>query len=244
MTIRKPTLRWRRWHRWLGVLAALPLVILAITGVLLNHLDAFGWSAKPVTPTIARWYGVDLPQTLQGVELQGQWFARVNDQLYWQDRLVGDCRDSFQGVTEVQGLAVAGCAGDTLLLLDAQGRVQESMGAAYGVPRFSRLGLAEGFLMLETSAGVVQFDVDQLLASARPGAQPAWVQWQPLPGALTQSLIARSVPSGLTWERLLLDIHAGRILGLAGQLVMDLAALILVVLVVTGTVIWNRRGRR
>jgi len=42
---------------------------------------------------------------------------------------------------------------------------------------------------------------------------------------------------------LLLDLHAGRILGLTGQLIMDLAALLLSILAVTGTVIWARTRR-
>ena len=64
-----------------------------------------------------------------------------------------------------------------------------------------------------------------------------------LPDQLKQALINQSVPPSLNWQRFLLDLHAGRIAGLAGQLIMDLAALILIVLAVTGTVIWGRTRR-
>ena len=42
MNQRKPTRQWRRWHRWLGLAVALPVLVLSVTGVLLNHIDSFG----------------------------------------------------------------------------------------------------------------------------------------------------------------------------------------------------------
>ena len=48
------------------------------------------------------------------------------------------------------------------------------------------------------------------------------------------------MPASLNWQRLLQDLHAGRLFGLAGQLLMDLAALLLVVLAFTGVIIWSR----
>lgn len=67
--------------------------------------------------------------------------------------------------------------------------------------------------------------------------------FQALPVTMKQRVVAQSVPPSLNWQRLLLDLHAGRLFGLAGQLVMDLAALVLVVLALTGTVIWSRSRR-
>ena len=53
---------------------------------------------------------------------------------------------------------------------------------------------------------------------------------------------------GLSWERLLADLHSGRILGAAGTYFMDFIALSLIVLSMTGLFQWRRRrngnGRR
>ena len=40
-------------------------------------------------------------------------------------------------------------------------------------------------------------------------------------------------------EQILLDLHSGRLFGSFGVLVMDLAAILLVVLSITGFVAWN-----
>jgi len=131
-----------------------------------------------------------------------------------------------------------------VLLLDAQGQQVERMGPAYGVPAFSALGRNDQGLVLETEHGLSQYDVDQLASVALPG-NAAWTpsRQQSLPETMKQRIVAQSVPSSLNWQRLLLDLHAGRLFGLAGQLVMDLAALMLVVLALTGTVIWSRSRR-
>jgi hypothetical protein len=44
-----------------------------------------------------------------------------------------------------------------------------------------------------------------------------------------------------TWERVLTAFHAGRFLGMKGNLFVDIAAIILVILVLTGPYIWVRR---
>jgi uncharacterized iron-regulated membrane protein len=47
----------------------------------------------------------------------------------------------------------------------------------------------------------------------------------------------------LPLERLLLDLHSGRFFGSAGPWIMDAAAVLLVLLALSGTWIWLRRKR-
>ena len=54
--------------------------------------------------------------------------------------------------------------------------------------------------------------------------------------------IIRDVQSGvISWEKLILDIHAGRFLGVMGVLFMDLVAVIFMLLAATGTFIWFKK---
>ncbi|WP_290537789.1 PepSY domain-containing protein [Alcanivorax sp.] len=243
MGLRKPTRQWRRWHRWLGLLVAVPVLILSVTGVLLNHIDAFGWSNSPLPPMLARWYGAPVPVNLQGRQINGQWYAQTNERLFIGERDAFYCQSPFRGATSPRDLIIVGC-GDELLLLNEAGQAIERVGSAFGVPAFSELGTIDGKLALKTPDGLVRFDVDHLI-SERVDPQS---QWQPstlvpLPSALADQIRSQSVPPSLNWQRLLLDLHAGRVLGFAGQLLMDLAALMLSILAVTGTVIWARSRR-
>ena len=46
---------------------------------------------------------------------------------------------------------------------------------------------------------------------------------------------------GLSMEKLILDVHSGRILGRFGVILVDLAAVLFLLLSITGTWIWIRR---
>ncbi len=48
----------------------------------------------------------------------------------------------------------------------------------------------------------------------------------------------------MTIERLLLDLHSGRILGQTGRLLMDVIAVFLIVLSLSGIILSNARNRR
>ncbi|MCG8392105.1 MAG: PepSY domain-containing protein [Pseudomonadales bacterium] len=240
----KPTHQWRRWHRWFGLVVAIPVLILSVTGVLLNHIESLSWADRPLPPWLARWYGAPVPDGLEGQQVAGHWYSHSGERLFVGDRDAFYCPPPFRGVARDGALLVVGC-GPELLLVNADGQQVERLGPAYGVPVFSALGqVGERRLGLQTPEGVVHFDTDQLAALPLSGDN-RWhpVRLQVVPARLETRVLARSVPPSLNWQRLLLDLHAGRIAGLAGQLVMDLAALLLSILAITGTVIWARSRR-
>ena len=48
----------------------------------------------------------------------------------------------------------------------------------------------------------------------------------------------------LTLERIIVDGHSGRLFGLFGVLLMDLVAVLLILLSVSGVYIWLRKGKK
>ena len=238
MKQRKPTGHWRRWHRWLGLLVALPVLVLSVTGVLLNHIESLDWADDPLPSWLARSYGVPLSEQIHGSQVDGHWYAQTGERLFMDGSAVASCLAPFQGAVAAQGLTVAGCGGDLLLL---QGSEQvERLRPGQGVPAFTRLGVAGEALVLETENRLLRFGLENLnsVGLAVPDWQPVVIE--PLPAVLQPGLQAASVPESLNWQRLLQDLHAGRVFGWAGQLVMDLAALLLVILALTGVIIWSR----
>ena len=222
----------------MGLLVALPVLVLSVTGVLLNHIESLDWADAPLPPWLARSYGVPLSEQIYGSQVDGHWYAQTGERLFMDGSAVASCSAPFQGAVAVQGLTVAGCGGDLLLL---QGSEQvERLRPGQGVPAFNRLGVAGEALVLETENRLLRFGLENLnsVVLAVPDWQPVVIE--PLPAVLQPRLQAASVPESLNWQRLLQDLHAGRVFGWAGQLVMDLAALLLVILALTGVVIWSR----
>ncbi len=64
---------------------------------------------------------------------------------------------------------------------------------------------------------------------------PALREWYGLPPA------TEGVQEVVTWDRLLLDLHTGRFFGHLGPYVMDLAAILLLLLAVSGGYNWLKR---
>ena len=238
MKQRKPTGQWRRWHRLLGLLVALPVLVLSVTGVLLNHVESLDWASEPLPPWLARSYGVPVPEQINGSRVGEHWYAQAGERLFLDGRPVAACSLPFQGAVTVQGLTVAGCGGELLLLQGAE--LVERLRPAQGVPAFARLGVAAEALVLDVGNGLLRFDLEQLESAALPSTDWLPAPIAPVPAAMLPGLQAASVPASLNWQRLLQDLHAGRYFGLAGQLVMDLVALLLVVLAFTGVIIWSR----
>ena len=98
--------------------------------------------------------------------------------------------------------------------------------------------------MLHTTHGDYQTD-EQFLAwqpNTAPGIR--WADSAPLPETLRNVLIKQYRGMGVSWERLLLDLHSGRLFGKIGVLIMNIAAVLMLLLAITGVWHFFQRKRR
>ena len=88
-----------------------------------------------------------------------------------------------------------------------------------------------------------RLDLDESNQVAPPGDDIAWSNASP-PGADELAALAKAWRGrGVTVERVLLDLHSGRIFGLVGKLVLDLIAVVMIVLSVSGLLLARLRAR-
>tara|TARA_R110002073_G_scaffold336505_1_gene534216 strand:- start:981 stop:1721 length:741 start_codon:yes stop_codon:yes gene_type:complete len=240
-----PSRKWRRLHRWLGLLIVAPVIILSFTGILLNHVESLGLHQRTLPSFLANIYGVPAAEPVVSVEIGQRWWSFVGNQLFLQAQAVSQCPRPYAGVVSVADIYVAGCDG-ALLLLDNNGTVIERLGSEFELPPFERLtsvpssGAEEGSsLVLFSPASSWLYDIDQLSATPFDEVvQP--LAWRMPPAEVVAALPTQVVPPELNWQRLIQDIHSGRVVSLAGKLLMDAAALLLIVLAITGVIIWSR----
>jgi len=87
-----------------------------------------------------------------------------------------------------------------------------------------------------------------LVERAQTSAAYEAIQSRALPQSLEQSIIDRYAGRGMPASRVLLDIHAGRFFGKIGTWIMSIAAVLLIILSLTGVYMWTttdmRRARR
>lgn len=230
--------QFRRWHRWLGICAALWLLVLVVTGWLVNHADDLHlarqqWSAAWLT----RWYGIRAEVPGQGFLANTHWLA--GNQEAW---LLDGKRLDVKGERPV-GLVRAGkllvAASNRRLRLyafDAQ-LIDEIDATSLPLPEVQRIGVSDDSIVVAADRALESKDG----LDWRPFAgQPVWSAPRPIPESLRRAWAAEfraSIPA----ERVLLDIHSGRILGRGGPWLLDGIGVVLVALALSGAWLFFRR---
>lgn len=229
------------WHRRVGLFMVVVLIVVIATGFLMNHGEQLKLAeVKLTSPSLLHWYGLERDRKLTGFHLEsGSWLAESGGKLFLDGQAVAGCPASLKSALDFTQLHLALCH-DTLMLITRDGTLLEAITPALGLPHESnRLGLLENALVIETAQGLVHFDIDALSASPVEPAEITWSSSQPLPGKLALKLD----PTSISAEKLVQDIHSGRIFGTVGIILVDLSALLLLVLTITGLWSWLRHEK-
>jgi len=235
------SLRLARWHRWAGITAALFAILLAATGLLLQHASALGLDRSPVgSAALARWLGFGT-ESLTAFRVGEQWVIGTPGGLWLDENRVADLDAPPTGAAATPfGLAVA--AGGEVLLLEPDGNLIERLRPGAGLPLAARrLGRNGDGQVVVGGSTAWQPGPDWLSFRRRPDAEVSWVEPDDPPTALARAVRERALAESVSWQRLLLELHSGRMGGTVGTLVMDLAAVLLLLLAGTGVYLWWRR---
>jgi hypothetical protein len=131
---------------------------------------------------------------------------------------------------------------DGILMLDGNGGLAEER----PVPQLSggpvtAVGVWQGRLALAThrQAYVASRDLTRWDSISRSRAE--WTTEVATPATLEMDIGRHFSGSILSYERVMLDVHSGRILGKWGVLLMDVAAITLLLLALSGGWLWLQR---
>lgn len=236
------------WHRRLGIAAALLVGWLAVSGVLLNHTDAIGLDDRHTRAGwLLDWYGIDAPGEITGFHIGEHWLTQVGERIYFDDRPLPGEHRHLSGAVYLDG-EIAAVTAENILLLTRDGRLAEALGAVHGVPRgIEQVGVQDGRLVVRTPQGLYAAATGMVQWRAATPQDTDWARPGEVPNDLRARLSADYRARVLTLERVLLDLHSGRLLGPVGVVLMDLAAVALLLLAGTGVWMWfmrNNNGRR
>lgn len=227
-----------RWHRRLGLVAAFFVLVLAVTGFLLNHSHDLGLDRVPLENRLLRqFYGVK-PEAaeagLRHVLDSGAVLHATGGRLRLDDRDLGVCPQLVGIVTEKDQL-LAVCS-NRLWLLTPQGEVIDQADSVRGVPEgLSAVGQGPGQVLLRQGSQRFSVDLGDLSLKPAPATADSGLSW-------TEATPATAAPE-LNWERVLQDVHSGRLLGRWGVWLVDLMAGLFVLLAVSGLFMSRRRRR-
>lgn len=225
-------------HRWAGFGVAIIVVLLCITGIALNHTAELQLAKQPLPNWIAGpVYGAVIAEQPE-FSVKGQALsATAAGELTANGRTIAHC-GSLTGVIELQNYLLAACSGK-LLVLDQQAELLEEMHPGsldIGlVSRVYRYGPPGSVVYLEGDSQVLELDLDTM--QTRPAPSVAGTE------SSIHSVTVNSTPPSVefSYERLFLDLHAGRVVGGWGVWLVDLTAISLLLLIVTGFLAWRAK---
>ena len=223
----------RRWHARIGFAAMLFFLILAVTGLALNHGPALGLDGRFVhAEWLARWYGIKSEPPRHVFRSGHHVLAAANGRWLLDGKISGEKLPPPVGLVELADVFVV-ASNAALYVYRGNGQLIERLGpGALPDSPVQAIGSSARRIVLRTASGV--FASADTLSWRR--ASERSVRWS-APAELSiseQRAYEEALAPGILVEQLLLDLHSGRFAGRYGPLVVDLLALLLAVLSLTG----------
>ncbi len=233
------------WHRTLGLCAGIFVIILAVTGILLNHTEEVGLDSHYVQSAwLLDWYGIAPPAPPVSYAVGEHWVSQVGARIYYDAIEVATDAELLLGAVALPEMIVVATQGQ-LILLTRKGEHIETLKGNQGVPAGMRaIGVSGEHLAVRAAHGDYVADADLLKWKEQPVEDAHWAVVAIAPQAIAQRLLAAYRGTGLALERVVLDLHSGRIIGAWGRWIMDIAAGILIFLAATGVWMWLKQRRR
>jgi uncharacterized iron-regulated membrane protein len=237
----------RHWHARAGVLLIILFLFLACTGLALNHTDALGLSKRNVsTKWLMHWYGLKPSAPTHGYLFKEGYLVAGDGHWVMDGQVLAGAYQTPVGAVEWRDMRAVADAGNLYLYTSSGQLIDKLSGSALPNASIKRLGIlgagTKSQLVLETAGGNFATE-DGLSWQPLTTGEATWSHEQVLSG-VAQASVNKALAPALPLERIILDTHSGRIFGRYGPLVMDIAAIGLIILSLSGGWIYWRTVRR
>ena len=231
------------WHRYIGLTAALFVIVLAVTGLALNHTEELALDSTSIqSNTLLDWYGIHAPDIKRSFHAGTHYITEVGENVYWNTVKISGLAAPLIGVVEYSDLIIV-AVDNQLLLFTPEGELIEQLGSAAGAPQdIQAIGLtADGDLAIRAAQAYYRVNADFIEWHKTDSLAATWAHSEKPSLQFEQALQTSWRGSGLPMERVMLDLHSGRILGSWGVYLVDAAAILFLLLAITGVWLWGKR---
>lgn len=234
---------WRllfKFHRYTGLSVAVIIVMLAVTGIILNHTDNLKLDSQYVkSKAVLDWYGIKSPDTKIAFASRNIWVIQTGEQIYLGVQPVLKKTENLVGVVSSDSFVLLGFT-NGLILLSNEGDVIE------------RIEKPLIKIAIDSQDTIFIYSKDQIFSSndgllswqETDKSSPEWSSQSNPPVALMQRINDLSRNNILPYERVLLDMHSGRFFGTFGVFMVDIAGILFILVAVSGCWIWLRHKLR
>ncbi len=231
-----------KWHRRIGLFASSFIIFLVITGIVLQHSDDLGLPSKHLASSwLLKYYGIK-PNPITTYQLNNQTVSHAGNRIYLSGKPVAENIDDLFGAIQVDKQFIVATT-DSIIVLAQDGTLLDEVTTLDGLVE-SPLGISksnEGSPIIRGTSNYWISTNNLVDWSQYEGEHPKWVASGITLPALRQVIETHDMSQQISLERFLLDAHSGRVFGKYGIYVIDIAAILLLILSLTGIWLWAVR---
>ena len=250
MTNRKPN-RFTAflWHRRIGLFALILVIILAVTGIMLNHTEKLKLDESYISSSLLLdWYGIEPEDEPVSFLIkkgpQDHVISAWHGQLFFDASRVTTLEQSVHGAIGAEQFIVVALDNE-IILLSYDGEFIERVSTSISFSNIQRLGMKYKRPVIETSEPLYYMADEHILDwDVIINEDIQWTEQYTLTEKQLEQLLVAYRGKGLKLERVILDLHSGRIFGSYGVYLMDAAAIALLWLSLSGLWVWSSRRRK
>lgn len=233
--------RSRQWHRWIGLVASLPLLWLAISGILLNHAATLGLNDRMVSSAwVLRHYNQIPEGDPVGLLVSGRVVTGWNGSIFLDSKPLA-LRGELAGAVALKGQLMIATDEEVGIFDGTDELVLELDELSLpGVP-IGGISVNEDRLLILSKGQWFQLSEDFFTFeeySEQVSSTPPGVLSKERREELAKAMQTRRA---MPLSRVILDAHSGSLFGWPGWVITDLSALSLVVLTVLGLQLFPKR---
>lgn len=248
----KKKFKWKKWlrsmHALLGIFVIIPLLIFTITGVLLNHKSDFGIDAKHIkSEWVMEQYGLDFSENPKAWKLgEDGFFTKWADQFVLNGKKVELNIDPHSAIEVANGFCIA--SKESIYYFNTHGLLVEVLSTGLSLPEGDILNIgtdAKNLLIIQYGDQCYKAETPDLI-SFKPVEKSQCKLWsvdKVLSKQDKQLSKEAIIDSGQPMDRVILDIHSGNIFPIVGMLLVDLFALGILGLSISGCFLIKRKWK-
>jgi len=228
----------------LGMISALPLIWVLLTGVVLNHSEDFGLDSIELnSPIVLSAYGMAPSGEPLSVHVHGHIITSWDEMVFFDETHL-DIEGKFLTALPLDG-CIAVVSDQAVLRLGLDGEVIEKLDEL-SLPEIPLIeaGVVNGQMAIHSAGGWSVADADWLEFSETSDAIESVSLHELKDDALRDSLQTQWAGGGISLSRFVLDLHAGNFLGSFATYFYDFVVLCTLWLIGTGLVLQIRTSRR
>lgn len=209
---------------------------------MLNHTEELKLDEASIeSDLILNWYGINPQGIPVNYKTGDSWVSQWNQQLFFNGLSFYSHEEKLQGVVKIDDISAIALE-NFVLLVDSEGEIIELMPVISSQPIKKIAVVDNKIALLDVSNNTYISNSDFTIWKTYELNNPSWAT----PFTLSEIQVAKLKQGyrgqGLNLERVILDLHSGRIFNDKwGVYIMDISALVMMLLGISGLWVWWSR---